>query len=182
MRQHAYCPHPDHQRSRASLGPDDPEERKPMQGGTPAAHVSYECPDCGIPVACCEEHFADDYESHLHICDQLREVNEDDHDLRSGRYYPEFEYPGGHIEEAQINMLNWDTLFYTRDFQAIDDPRSLRQVTKLLTYPVTIGSFLHELSPYNIRNGGRLTPEGLKSLTGMSDMSPEPKFTDLSKH
>ena len=42
----------------------------------------------------------------------------------------------------------------------------MRQVTKLLSYPVTIASVVHELSPYNIRKNGRLTVEGLKSLTG----------------
>jgi splicing suppressor protein 51 len=33
---------------------------------------------------------------------------------------------------------------------------------------VTIGSVLHELSPYSIKKEGRLTVEGLKSLSGMS--------------
>lgn len=127
-------------------------------------HVRYECPDCGIPVSCSEEHFASDYESHLEICDALREINEDDHDLVSGRFFPEFEYPGPQLEEAQINMTNWDTLLYSREFNAIDDPRSMRQVTRLLTYPVTIASVIHELSPYNLKN--KLTPEGLRSLSG----------------
>jgi splicing suppressor protein 51 len=65
-----------------------------------------------------------------------------------------------------VNMTNWDTLLYTRQFEAINDDRPMRQATRLLTYPVTIASVLHELSPYNIRRGGRLTMEGLKSLTG----------------
>jgi splicing suppressor protein 51 len=42
----------------------------------------------------------------------------------------------------------------------------MRQVTRMLTYPQTIGSVLHELSPYSVRSGGRLTAEGLKSLSG----------------
>ena len=70
------------------------------------------------------------------------------------------------MEEALVNMTNWDTYLYTREYEAMNDERSLRQATKLLTYPVTVASILHELSPYNIRRGGRLTTEGLKSLSG----------------
>ncbi|KAL2188739.1 hypothetical protein L209DRAFT_741776 [Thermothelomyces heterothallicus CBS 203.75] len=151
MRQHARCPHHDHQPG----------------GGMAPAHVDFECPDCGIPVYCSKEHWADDYEAHLQICDTLRQVNEDDHDLRSGRHFPEFEYAGAQLEEALVNMSNWDTFLYTRQFNAINDDRSMRQATRLLTYPVTIGSILHELSPYNIKPGGRLTPEGIKSLSAL---------------
>ena len=165
MRQNAYCPHPAHQQTRQTAGPSDQEAKK--GGAVPPAHVRYECPDCGIPVSCSEEHFTDDYESHLEICDVLRQINEDDHDLRSGRFFPEFEYPPDQIDEAQVNMTNWDTLLYSRQFNAINDERPLRQATRLLTYPMTIGSVLHELSPYDIKRGGRLTVEGLKSLSGM---------------
>ena len=130
----------------------------------PPAHVRYECPDCGIPVSCSEEHFASDYESHLEICDSLREINEDDHDLHSGRVFTEFDWPGPQIDEAQVNMTNWDTLLYTRDFTAVNAARPMRQLTRLLTYPVTVASVLHELSPYTLKD--RLTPEGLRSLSG----------------
>lgn len=149
------------------MNPDDPESRKSTTGGLAPAHVNFECPDCGIPVSCSEEHWADDYESHLEICDTLRQANEDDHDLRSGRFFPEFEYPPDQIEEAMVNMTNWDTFLFSREFAAINDERSMRQATRLLTYPVTVGSVLHELSPYDIKKGGRLTVEGLKSFSGM---------------
>lgn len=165
IKQHAYCPHHSHSQTRIATDPEDPEAQKAAQG-LPPAHVRYECPDCGVPVSCSEEHFADDYERHLEICDTLREINEDDHDLRSGRFFTEFEYPGMQMEEALINFTNWDTYLYSREHQAINDDRSLRQATRLLTYPATIGSVLHELSPYNIKSGGRLTTEGLKSLSG----------------
>ena len=168
MKHNAYCSHPDHHSTRMATLPVDPELRKSniKPSSLPPAHVSFECPDCGIPVSCSEEHWADDYESHLEICDTLREINEDDHDLRSGRFFPEFEYPPNQIEEALVNMTNWDTFLYSREFPAINEPRSMRQATKLLTYPVTIASVLSELSPYNIRRGGRLTTEGLKSFSG----------------
>jgi splicing suppressor protein 51 len=172
MKQHALCPHPAHQQTRVPTSPHDPESRK-IEGvsNEPPAHVSFECPDCGIATYCSEEHWADDFEAHLEICDTLRQINEDDHDLRSGRWFPEFEYPGPQIDEALVNMTNWDTFLYTRQFEAINHDRSMRQATKLLTYPVTIGSVLHELSPYTIRSGGRLTAEGLKSLSGEIPLS-----------
>lgn len=172
IRQHAYCPHREHRPTRLPANPEDPA---PNSGNQPAAHVDFECPDCGVPVYCSEEHWAEDYETHLEICDTLRQINEDDHDLRSGRFFPEFEYAGPQMEEAAINMTNWDTFLYTRQFEAINDDRSMRQVTRLLTYPLTIGSILHELSPYSIRKGGRLTPEGLKSLSALRYTLHPPK-------
>lgn len=167
MKQHALCPHPAHQQTRVPTSPHDPEARK-IQGVStePPAHVSFECPDCGIATYCSEEHWAEDFEAHLEICDTLRQINEDDHDLRSGRWFPEFEYPGPQLDEFLVNMTNWDTYLYTRQYEAVNQDRSMRQVTRLLTYPVTVASVLHELSPYNVRSGGRLTPEGLKSLSG----------------
>lgn len=162
----AYCPHPGHhlvfEPTTAFL-----EARKinckPVQ---PPAHVRFECPDCGVPVYCTKEHWEDDYENHSEICDVLRQINEDEHDLRSGRLFSEFNLPGMQMDEALVNMSSWDTYLYTREHEAINSDRSMRQATRMLTYPVTIGSILHELSPYNIKKGGRLTVEGLKSLTG----------------
>lgn len=167
MRQNAWCPNHAHQQTRLVADPNGGPEIQKTTGTIPPAHVDFECPDCGIPVACCEEHWADEYEKHLEVCDTLHEINEDDHDLRSGRFFPEFEYPGDQIEEALVNMTNWDTFLYSREFRAINDERSLRQATRLLTYPATIGSVLHELSPYSIKKDGRLTPEGLKSLSAL---------------
>ena len=55
--------------------------------------VKFECPDCGWPTHCSEEHWKED-EEHRKYCGRLREVNEDEHDLRSGRRLREFELPG----------------------------------------------------------------------------------------
>lgn len=119
----------------------------------------------------------DDFEAHLEVCETLKQINEDDHDLRSGRFFPEFAYPGLQDENFVINMTNWDTFLYTREFDAINDDRSMRQVTRMLTYPLTIGSVLHELSPYSIRKGSRLTAEGLKSVSGKMDKKQCSLFT-----
>jgi splicing suppressor protein 51 len=111
----------------------------------------------------------DDFEAHLEVCETIRQINEDDHDLNSGRFFPEFSYPGVQDDNFVINMTNWDTYMYTREFEAINSDRSMRQVTRMLTYPQTIASVLHELSPYSVRGKNRLTAEGLKSLSGMSN-------------
>lgn len=169
IKQHAFCPHPDHQQTRASVSPVGSEAEKPgipNDQKQPPAHAQHECPDCGVPIYCSEEHWMDDFEAHLQVCETIRQINEDDHDLQSGRFFTEFDYPGYQADEIVVNMTNWDTFLYTREFEAVNDDRSMRQVTRLLTYPVTIASVLHELSPYNISKGGRLTPEGLKSLSG----------------
>ncbi|EFR02920.1 Mss51p [Nannizzia gypsea CBS 118893] len=170
IKEHAFCPHPDHQQTRASVSPVSSEAESPAipneQKQLPA-HAQHECPDCGVPIYCSEEHWMDDFEAHLEVCETIRQINEDDHDLQSGRFFTEFDYPGYQADEIVVNMTNWDTFLYTREFEAVNDDRSMRQVTRLLTYPVTIASVLHELSPYNISRGGRLTPEGLKSLSAL---------------
>jgi splicing suppressor protein 51 len=167
MRQHAYCPHPDHEATKVPTIAPQAEDAAAISGAEAPAHVDFECPDCGLPVYCSKEHWMDDYENHLEICDKLKQINEDDHDLRSGRVFAEADLPEGQIEEAAVNMSNWDTLMYTRGFDAVNYERPMRQITRLLTYPLTIGSVLHELSPYNFKSGGRLTVEGLKSFSGM---------------
>ncbi|KAJ5807526.1 hypothetical protein N7447_010982 [Penicillium robsamsonii] len=176
IKQNAFCPHPSHQQTRAPVSPHDPEARKSTdEANLPPAHSHFECPDCGVPVYCSEGHWMDDFEAHLEICDTLRQINEDDHDLNSGRFFPEFHYPGPQDDNFVINMTNWDTYLYTREFAAINDDRSMRQVTRMLTYPQTIGSVLHELSPYSVRSGGRLTPEGLKSMSALRYTLHPPK-------
>lgn len=55
--------------------------------------VKFECPGCGWPTHCTEEHWSEDKE-HPKYCTRLHEANEDEHDLRSGRRLREFELPG----------------------------------------------------------------------------------------
>ncbi|TCD66688.1 Protein mss51, mitochondrial [Steccherinum ochraceum] len=133
-------------------------------GSQPKA-VKFECPDCGWPTHCSEEHWAAD-EEHKKYCSRLREVNEDDHDLRSGRRLREFELPGKLDSEAAISFANWDVFWYTRGFPSMDTERSRRHASKLLTYPLTIGSVLHQHSGLTLSNQ-RVTPEGSRSLAAL---------------
>jgi splicing suppressor protein 51 len=166
MRQHAQCPHPDHKPTKLPTVAAKSDTHEESAGTMPPAHVDFECPDCGFPVYCSKEHWMDHYEEHLKVCDTLRQINEDDHDLRSGRVFREGNLPDLQLDEATVNMTNWDTFMYTREFEAVNSDRSMRQITRLLTYPVTVASVLHELSPYSLQKGERLTPEGLKSFSG----------------
>ncbi|KAJ5273926.1 MRNA processing protein (Mss51) [Penicillium angulare] len=167
IKQNAFCPHPSHQQTRLPDSPHDSEARKTEESNLPPAHSHFECPDCGVPIYCSEGHWMDDFESHLEVCETIQQINEDDHDLHSGRYFPEFNYPGVQDDNFVINMTNWDTYLYTREFEAINSDRSMRQVTRMLTFPQTIASVLHELSPYSVRGNNRLTAEGLKSVSAL---------------
>jgi hypothetical protein len=51
----------------------------------------FTCPNCGFPTHCSEEHYRLDQERHeRQTCDTLRQINEDLHDMQSGRQFPEF--------------------------------------------------------------------------------------------
>ncbi|RDB20944.1 Protein MSS51, mitochondrial [Hypsizygus marmoreus] len=127
--------------------------------------VKFECPECGWPTHCSEEHHLED-EEHKKYCSRLREANEDEHDLRSGRRLREFELPGPQGYEEAISFANWDVFWYTRGFPSMDTERSRRHASKLLTYPITIGGVLHQHSGLTLNNQ-RLTPEGSRSLAAL---------------
>ncbi|KAJ2786940.1 translational activator for mitochondrial COX1 [Coemansia interrupta] len=125
---------------------------------------AFECPSCGYPTHCSEAHWALD-RRHAEQCGHLRQANEDEHDLRSGRTLREFEFPSAQLAEVVVNLSSWDTFLYTRSFTNVGSDRAMRHVSKVLTYPVTIGATLHQYSPFTL--GGGLTGEGLKSLTAL---------------
>ncbi|KAH7107510.1 zinc-finger of mitochondrial splicing suppressor 51-domain-containing protein [Auriculariales sp. MPI-PUGE-AT-0066] len=127
--------------------------------------VKYECPDCGWPTHCSEEHWKHDTD-HAKFCTRLRESNEDEHDLRSGRHFHEFDMPGFPDTEQTISLANWDVYWYTRGFPSFDRERSRRVASKVLSYPMSIAGVLHQNSALNLRNQ-RLTAEGLRSMTAL---------------
>ncbi|EJD52945.1 hypothetical protein AURDEDRAFT_180553 [Auricularia subglabra TFB-10046 SS5] len=127
--------------------------------------VRHACPDCGWPSHCTEDHWQEDKE-HAKFCARLREANEDEHDLRSGRHFHEFDMPGFPDTEQAISLMNWDVFWYTRGFASFDRERSRRIASKVLTYPMSVAGVLHQNSALNLRNQ-RLTPEGLRSMTAL---------------
>ncbi|CAH7677671.1 hypothetical protein BY996DRAFT_4588143, partial [Phakopsora pachyrhizi] len=97
---------------------------------------------------------------------RLGEANKNKHNLRSGRALKEFNLPDQQPFEETVTLSNWDLLLYTRGFRSIDGDQSRHHLSKLLTYPMTIGGILHTFSPYNLRNQ-HLTIQGYRSLTSI---------------
>lgn len=63
----------------------------------------FTCPNCGFPTHCSEEHYRLDQERHeLESCDTLRMINEDLHDMQSGRQFPEFTLRRNFLEKALL--------------------------------------------------------------------------------
>ncbi|OMJ29115.1 Protein MSS51, mitochondrial [Smittium culicis] len=154
-------------------------------GNSSGKHVhkhkpTFECPDCGYPTHCSEEHWKKDLHHKKEVCGYLRTANEDEHDLRSGRRMVEFEFPSSQPQEMVVNFSNWDTFFYTRNFSTIKNNRALNHVSKILTYPITIGAILHTYSPFTRSNG--LTNEGIKSLTALKTTVKEHDLARFDKN
>ncbi|KAK9454208.1 zinc-finger of mitochondrial splicing suppressor 51-domain-containing protein [Dipodascopsis uninucleata] len=128
--------------------------------------IEFTCPNCGIPTHHSEQAWESDDKHHSEICEKLALSNVFEHDIRSGREFAEFQMPSPQEEDVMINFANWDTFLYTRNFHSMDTEFELAHSTKILTYPITVGSVLHQGSPYTMRNG-RLSLEGLKSLAAL---------------
>lgn len=138
--------------------------------------IRFTCPLSGIPTHHSYEAWKNDKEYHsTKKYEILKKVNLYEHDLRSGRQFPEFNFPKEQIQEALINMTNWDLFFYTRGFFSMDTEFQLAVSTKLLTYPITIGSILSHLSPYSLVPSGPITLDGLKSLAALRYTLYSPK-------
>ncbi|KAG0660082.1 translational activator for mitochondrial COX1 [Monosporozyma unispora] len=131
-------------------------------------NIEYTCPISGIPTHHSREAWEKDKYYHDNkIYDILKKVNIYEHDLRSGRPFPEFEFPQEQGFDRMVNMTNWDLFFYTRGFYSMDTEFQLAAVTKMLSYPITIGALLSQFSPYALNPKGPITLEGLKSLAAL---------------
>lgn len=130
-------------------------------------NIAFTCPKSGIPTHHSKEAWEQDVEYQNGKWELLKKANIYEHDLRSGREFPEFDFPGVQMRDAMVNYMNWDTFFYTRDFYSMDSEFNLAAVTKMLTYPVTMASLLDEYSPYQLQPKGPMTLEGLKSLAAL---------------
>ncbi|AMD22045.1 HGL295Wp [Eremothecium sinecaudum] len=130
--------------------------------------IEYTCEYSGIPTHHSREAWEQDTEYHnSKLYELLRKVNIYEHDLRSGRPFPEFDFPQSQELDHLVNMTNWDLFFYTRGFYSMDTEFQLAAVTKMLSYPITIASVLHQYMPYSLNPKGPLTLEGLKSLSAL---------------
>lgn len=130
--------------------------------------VRFVCPYSGIPTHHDEEAWKNDTRYHENqIFKKLRLANLYEHDLKSGRKFHEFEFPGPIPLDATPSLSSWDSFFYTRDFPPMNTDFNLAVATKVLTYPVTIASLLHKFTPYDLAPKGPLTMEGLRSVSAL---------------
>lgn len=137
--------------------------------------INYTCPLSGIPTHHSREAWEADTEYHeKKKYELLKLANVYEHDLRSGRAFPEFNFATDQTKDAALNFANWDTFFFTRSFFSMDSIFNMAHVTKILSYPLTIGSVLHKYSPYLLKPKGPVTLEGLKSIAALRyTMYPE---------
>lgn len=130
--------------------------------------VNFVCPLSGIPTHHNEEAWKNDTEYHAkQKYNLLKKVNLYEHDLRSGRKFDEFVFPGEQHHEFTTSLTDWDSFFYTRDFNPMNTEFNLAAASKVLTYPITIASVLHQFSPYALAPKGLVTLEGLRSLSAL---------------
>ncbi|CAI8500504.1 unnamed protein product [Pichia kudriavzevii] len=130
--------------------------------------INYTCPISGIPTHHSREAWEQDTEYHqTKKYEILKKVNIYEHDLRSGRPFPEFEFPTNQRRDNLVNFANWDTFFYTRGFVSMDTEFQLAVVTKMLSFPLSIASIVHQYSPYFLKPKGPVSVEGLKSLAAL---------------
>ncbi|CDK29359.1 unnamed protein product [Kuraishia capsulata CBS 1993] len=143
--------------------------------------INYTCPYSGIPTHHSREAWEQDTEYHAtKRYELLKLVNIYEHDLRSGREFPEFDFPEAQYRESLVNLANWDTFFYTRQFVSMDSDFQLAAVTKMLSYPMTIAALLHQHSPYFMKPKGPITLEGLKSLAALRyTLYPEARVSSM---
>lgn len=137
--------------------------------------IGYDCPKSGWPTHHDLAEYQADQEHEKNV-PMLRQTNEDEHDLRSGRSLDEFIFPGPQDVEEAINMTSWDSFLYSRQFNAVNAERSIRHVSKLLTYPLTVASVLHQGSPYR----RRFTKEGLRSISALRATLHPPSSAGVS--
>lgn len=143
--------------------------------------VRYVCPLSGIPTHHDRQAWENDinYQKNK-IYEKLKKVNLYEHDIRSGRKFDEFVFPGPQNQDYTTNLSNWDSFFYTRDFTPMNTEYNLAAATKVLSYPITIAALLHKFSPYQSKPKGPLTLEGMKSLAALR-YSLYPPFSKSSE-
>lgn len=130
--------------------------------------VQFTCPKSGVPTHHDERAWkADKAYWAAERWSELKKSNMYEEDLRSGRDFPELDFPGPTENDQLPNLADWDSYFYTRNFTSMDSEFQLAVATKMLTYPLTMAAVLDQYSPYGLKPKGPLTLEGLKSAAAL---------------
>ena len=149
----------------------------PITGGK----VEFFDPVSGLPTHSSEEAYLKDtnyIESNRPELLKLAVAYEND--SISKRDFPEYDLAEEQAQGQSISYNNWESWFYTRQFNSMETQFHIAQSTKFLTYPITIASILAQNSPYFLTNkNGSITHEGLKSLSALR-YSIFPKFRETT--
>ena len=135
-------------------------------GAKSTSRPEYTCPSCGFPSHCAEDHHMADGHTHSTVCQELRQWSEDEHDLRSGRKFWEYSFPGWQEKNSVMNFTNWPAILKTRKFPKpiLQSSISQRHISRVLTYPYTIAAMLN--NPWVYADD---TDEGSKSKSVVTD-------------
>ncbi|XBW37682.1 hypothetical protein QEN19_003264 [Hanseniaspora menglaensis] len=137
----------------------------PITGGK----VEYFDPISGLPTHSSEDAYLKD-ENYIESNrpELLKLAVAYENDSISKREFPEYDLAQEQPQGQMISYKDWESWFYTRQFNSMETQFHIAQVSKFLTYPLTIASILSNNSPYLSSNkGGPITHEGLKSLSAL---------------
>lgn len=137
----------------------------PITGGP----VEFFDPVSGLPTHSSEEAYSKDVDYHESNKPELMKLAVAyENDSISKRDFPEYDFAEEQTASQTISYLNWESWFYTREFNSMETQFHIAQASKYLTYPVTISALLSNNSPYKLTSqGGPVTHEGLKSLSAL---------------
>ncbi len=115
--------------------------------------LSFSCPRSGFPSHCSEECYEQDTAHHA-IAEDLRMIHQDYADLRAGRPFNEFKFPGPPSHDfIRGDLNNWVSFLSDREFRnALDkgigwarsdeekfiEARSMRLISSVFSFPLTI--------------------------------------------
>ena len=131
-----------------------PEKREGSSG-----IMSFSCPKSGFPSHCKEECYTQDSAHHA-VADDLRMIHLDYADLRSGRVFHEFDFPGQppHDFGRSDYLSNWVSFLSEREFknalnkkmgwartdeEKFIEARSIRAISSVFTFPLTIAHAIY---------------------------------------
>ncbi|KAL6948240.1 hypothetical protein ACO0OE_002267 [Hanseniaspora uvarum] len=137
----------------------------PITGGK----IEYFDPISGLPTHSSEEAYLKDVEyTQSNKPELMKLAVAYENDSISKRDFPEYDFSEEQSSNQAISYLNWESWFYTREFNSMETQFHVAQASKYLTYPVTIAALLSNQSPYKLTSqGGPVTHEGLKSLSAL---------------
>jgi len=142
------------QYARASKGCGECPEKRETGSGV----LGFACPTSGFPSHCSEACYKQDA-AHHRVAEDLRMIHQDYADLRSGRPFGEFEFPGPPPHDyIRGDLNNWVSFLSDREFknalgnkigwtrtdeEKFIEARSIRVISSVFTFPLTIAHAIY---------------------------------------